>query len=73
MGMQVDKAKFTQENDRVKAKAGKPDAFGPLRYFAEKLGVKEKYMVCLDDKHDYIDRASGTTVIPAAKFFVALV
>ncbi len=57
----------------IEAKAGKPDAFGPLRYFAEKLGVKEKYMVCLDDKHDYIDRASGTTVIPAAKFFVALV
>lgn len=57
----------------IEAKAGKPDAFGPLRYFAEKLGVKEKYMVCLDDKHDYIDRASGTTVIPASKFFAALV
>jgi hypothetical protein len=57
----------------VEAKVGKPDNFGPLRYFAEKLGIKEKYMVCLDDRHDYVDRASGSTVIPAAKFCAALV
>ncbi len=57
----------------IEAKVGKPDNFGPLRYFAEKLRVKEKYMICLDEKHDYLDRASGTTVIPAAKFFAALV
>jgi len=57
----------------VEAKVGKPDNFGSLRYFGEKLGVKEKYMVCLEDKHDYLDRASGVTVIPAAKFFAAMV
>ncbi|MBS0617580.1 MAG: DUF4143 domain-containing protein, partial [Spirochaetes bacterium] len=57
----------------LEAKVGKPDNFGPLRYFGEKLGVKEKYMVCLEERHDYFDRASGVSVIPAAKLFAALV
>lgn len=43
-----------------------------LERFGEKLGVKERYLVGLTGKRDYVDKAAGVRFIPAARFLRAL-
>lgn len=44
-----------------------------LNYFAERLGVKQKFLVTLDDGHHFLEKKTGIHVIPASKFLLALV
>jgi len=44
-----------------------------LNYFGERLGVKQKFLVTLDDSHHYLDKSTNIHVIPAGKFLTALV
>ena len=55
----------------VECKLGKPGGFTHINYFADRLGIEQKYCVCLSD-HDYQDKRSGVRVIPAGKFLMAL-
>ncbi len=57
----------------VETKVNHGDSLTSLNYFADKLGVNEKYVVCLNDKKDYIHRNSGVRVIPASRFLMSLV
>ena len=57
----------------VECKVGAPKGLGPLRYFADKLGIEQRYCVTASDQHDYLDRTTGVRVVPASKFLMALV
>ena len=57
----------------VECKVGAPKGFGHLRYFADKLGIEQRYCVTESDQHDYLDRNTGVRVVPASKFLMALV
>jgi predicted AAA+ superfamily ATPase len=58
----------------VECKLGGNYRFGHLNYFADKLGIKtRRYMVTLTGGDDYVDKASGVRVIPAARFLGAFV
>lgn len=57
----------------VECKVGAPKGLGHLRYFADKLGIEQRYCVTASDQHDYLDRTTGVRVVPASKFLMALV
>jgi len=57
----------------VEAKLTKPDSLTSLEYFAEKLHVKERIVVTMDEKSDYFDRRRSVAIMPASKLFAALV
>jgi hypothetical protein len=43
-----------------------------LNYFGERLGIKtHRYLVSLTGTDDYVDKATGIRVIPAARFLTA--
>ncbi|MBN2443768.1 MAG: hypothetical protein JXJ04_20570, partial [Spirochaetales bacterium] len=66
---------FTWENEPwliIEAKLGKPDNLTSLHYFAEKLGIKQRFVVMQSEKYDYFDKAKGIRIIPASKFLMAL-
>ena len=44
-----------------------------LNYFAERLDVKQKFLVTLDETSHYLEKETGIHVIPASKFLMALV
>lgn len=44
-----------------------------LRYFADKLNVKHRFMVVMNDLDYYLDRKTGIITIPANRFLMALV
>jgi predicted AAA+ superfamily ATPase len=47
--------------------------FTHLKYFANKIGIKRAYLVVMQGGVDYEDKRTGIRVIPAVKFFGALV
>ncbi len=47
--------------------------FTPLKYFANKMGIKRVYLVTMERGDDYEDKRTGIRVIPAVKFLGALV
>ncbi len=44
-----------------------------LNYFAERLGVDQKFLVTMDEKQHYLDKKTNTLVLPASRFLMALV
>ena len=49
---------------------------GPSRalcYFGERLNVKQRFLVTMNDRHHYFDRKSGVEVVPARRFLMGLV
>jgi uncharacterized protein len=51
----------------------KKGASQPLNYFGNRLAVKQKYLVTMDNSHHFIDKKTGVHIIPASKFLMALV
>lgn len=64
------------ENDPwflVECNLSPPKRLIHLNYFADRLGVDQRYCVTLSDKRDYQDKRTGVRVIPAGKFLMALI
>ncbi len=64
------------ENDpwfMVECKLSPPKRLIHLNYFADRLGVDQRYCVTLSDRRDYQDKRTGVRVIPAGKFLMALI
>ena len=58
----------------VECKLGGNYQLGHLNYFGERLGITtHRYMVSLTGTDDYVDKATGIRVIPAARFLTAFV
>lgn len=57
----------------VECKLSARKEFTPLNYFADKLGVVQRYYVTRSDQHDYQDKRTGIRVVPANKFLMALI
>lgn len=51
----------------------KPGPHKPLSYFGDRLNVRQRYMVTLDDQQHYMDKKNEVHVIPASKFLMAFV
>ncbi len=51
----------------------KPASHQPLNYFGDKLDVKQKFLVTMDEKRHYLDKKNNIHVIPASKFLIGLV
>jgi predicted AAA+ superfamily ATPase len=49
-----------------------PGPARPLNYFAERLGVEQKFLVTMDERHHYLDKKTGVHVIPASRFLMAV-
>jgi predicted AAA+ superfamily ATPase len=50
-----------------------PGPARPLNYFAERLGVEQKFLVTMDERHHYLVKKTGVHVIPASRFLMAFV
>jgi hypothetical protein len=57
----------------VECKLTKPKNFTHLHYFAERLKIKNRYLVINSKDFDYLDKKTGIRIIPAEKFLMALV
>ena len=56
----------------MECKLGGNYQFGHLNDFGERLGIAtHRYMVSLTGTDDYVDKATGIRVIPAARFLTA--
>ncbi len=53
-----------------KLKNGRSQA---LNYFGDRLSVKQKFLVTMNDPSHYLEKKTGVHVIPASKFLMALV
>lgn len=51
----------------------KSDSHRPLVYFGDKLNIKQRFMVTMDEKRHFMDKKNNIHVIPASKFLMALV
>jgi len=57
----------------VEAKLRHGDSLTALNYFARRLEVNKKFVVCEDGGKDHMDRKSGVRVVPASRFLMGLV
>lgn len=51
----------------------KPGSHKSLRYFADRLNIKQRYLVTMDEKTHYLDKKDNVHVIPASKFLMGLI
>jgi len=57
----------------VECKLSAGGSLTALRYFADKLGVEQRFLVVRDEKVDHVDRNSGVRALSASRFLTALV
>ena len=50
-----------------------PGSARGLRYFADRLGIRQRFLVTKDQQEHYMDKNTGILVIPAARFLMGLV
>ncbi len=51
----------------------KPSSHRPLSYFGDRLNIKQRFMVTMDEQQHYLDKKNNMHVIPASKFLMALI
>jgi predicted AAA+ superfamily ATPase len=57
----------------IEAKIKHNDNLTSLNYFADKLGVKNRFVVTLSEDKDHVERNSGVRVVPASRFLLNFV
>jgi hypothetical protein len=57
----------------IECKLSRPQKYTNICYFADRLKLKNRFMITKSNDYDFLDKKTGIRTIPAEKFLMALV